>query len=109
GRLHNAEEGDRDRAEEVRHGEGCAQHAGQAAEEARNAEEEVSQQRTLELLASYREDLNLYARDCLTIRDKQGLVERFPGFNAAQLYVHKQLEAQLQRTGKVRALVLKGR
>lgn len=65
--------------------------------------------RTLRLLASYREDLNLYAKSCLTIRDKRGMVERFPGFNAAQIYTHKQLEAQLARTGKVRALVLKGR
>lgn len=66
-------------------------------------------QRTLQLLAKYRADLNTYAKDCLTIRDKQGLVERFPGFNAAQIYTHKQLEAQLKRIGKVRALVLKGR
>lgn len=65
--------------------------------------------RLLQQLAQYRVDLNAFAKDCLTIRDKQGLVERFPGFNAAQLYVHNQLEAQLQRTGKVRALVLKGR
>lgn len=65
--------------------------------------------RTLELLQRYREDLNEYARDCITIRDKRGLVERFPGFNAAQLYVHNQIEAQKKRTGKVRALVLKGR
>lgn len=69
----------------------------------------MSEQRTLQLLAKYREDLNAYARGCLTIRDKSGLVERFPGFNAAQLYTHQQLEAQLKRTGKVRALVLKGR
>lgn len=65
--------------------------------------------RTLDLLASYREDLDLYARSCLTIRDKQGMVDRFPGFNMAQKYTHQQVEAQLARTGKVRALVLKGR
>ncbi|MEO8128357.1 MAG: hypothetical protein ABI822_14750 [Bryobacteraceae bacterium] len=69
----------------------------------------MSEQKSLQLLASYREDLNLYAKDCLTIRDKKGQIERFPGFNSAQLYTHKQLEAQMQRTGKVRALVLKGR
>jgi hypothetical protein len=69
----------------------------------------MGEQQTLQLLAKYREDLNAFARDCTTIRDKRGVLERFPGFNAAQLYTHKQLEAQLQRTGKVRALVLKGR
>lgn len=69
----------------------------------------MSEQRTLQLLAKYREDLNLYARDCLTIRDKGGVVERFPGFNTAQKYIHQQIEAQLERTGKVRALILKGR
>jgi hypothetical protein len=69
----------------------------------------ANDQRTLELLTKYRADLNAYARDCLTIRDKQGMVERFPGFNSAQKYTHSQLEAQLQRIGKVRALVLKGR
>jgi hypothetical protein len=66
-------------------------------------------EKTIELLRRYRADLNAYAKDCLTIRDKQGLVERFPGFNAAQKYIHAQLEAQLERTGKVRALILKAR
>lgn len=69
----------------------------------------MNEQQTLEKLAQYRSDLNAYARDCVTIRDKRGLVERFPGFNTAQKYIHRQLEAQLKRTGKVRALILKGR
>lgn len=67
------------------------------------------QEKLLQLLQSYREDLNIYARDNITIRDKQGIVAKFPGFNTAQLYVHQQIEAQKKRTGKVRALVLKGR
>lgn len=69
----------------------------------------MSEQKTLRLLADYREDLNLYAKNCLTIRDKEGQVERFPGFNTAQKYIHQQLEAQKKRIGKVRALILKGR
>ena len=67
------------------------------------------EQKTLELLQSYRDDLNIYARGCITFRDKSGIVRAFPGFNTAQLYTHAQIEAQLARTGKVRALVLKGR
>jgi hypothetical protein len=67
------------------------------------------EQVTLELLASYRRDLERYAQDCLLIRDKDSKLERFPGFNTAQRYVHEQIEAQREKTGKVRAIVLKGR
>lgn len=67
------------------------------------------EQETLDLLRAYRVDLERYAKDCLKIRDKDSRLNPFPGFNTAQRYVHEQIEAQRARTGKVRAIVLKGR
>ena len=55
-----------------------------------------------------RDDFELYARNCLFIRTKSGAVEPFV-FNRAQRYIHERLEAQKAETGKVRALILKGR
>jgi len=57
-----------------------------------------------------RDDLGFaaYAQRCLMIRTKAGTVEPF-GLNTAQQYLHERLEAQLQETGRVRALILKGR
>lgn len=55
-----------------------------------------------------RDDLAFYARNCLKIRSKAGKVEPFE-FNKAQAYIHEQLEAQKAATGRVRALILKGR
>lgn len=52
--------------------------------------------------------LELFAGTCLQIKDKDGNVRPFI-FNAAQRYVHARLEQQLKDTGKVRALILKGR
>lgn len=49
-----------------------------------------------------------YAAKCLKIRDKNGAVKPFE-LNKAQLYLHQRIEAQLATTGKVRALILKGR
>jgi hypothetical protein len=73
------------------------------------SEQTVQQKRTMQLLARYRKDLDLYARDCLKIRDKAGKVRDFPGFNSAQKHVHDALEKQLEERGFVRAIVLKGR
>jgi hypothetical protein len=53
-------------------------------------------------------NLELYAAWCLKIRPKAGGLANFQ-FNSAQRYLHGQLEAQLKRRGRVRALVLKGR
>lgn len=69
----------------------------------------TSADRKIALLAKYRADLQAYARDCLRIRDKTGRVRLFPGFNSAQRFVHERIEAQRAKTGKVRALILKGR
>lgn len=55
-----------------------------------------------------RDDLEFYARNCLFIRTKEASVEPFV-FNKAQRYIHERLEEQKARTGKVRALILKGR
>lgn len=53
-------------------------------------------------------DFGAYAHDCLSIRTKRGEVDPF-NLNRAQQYIHDRLEAQLRETGRVRALILKGR
>lgn len=53
-------------------------------------------------------ELPLYAKYCLTIRDKGGREIPFT-LNKAQLYLHNKIEDQLNRTGRVRILILKGR
>jgi hypothetical protein len=52
--------------------------------------------------------LPAFAKNFLIIHDKSGAELQFV-MNRAQLYVHERLEAQLKATGKVRALILKGR
>ena len=54
------------------------------------------------------EDLEVFARECLKIKDKGGEIVSFE-FNRAQRYIHERLEEQRKQTGKVRALLLKGR
>lgn len=49
-----------------------------------------------------------YASRCLKIRTKSGTVDQF-GLNKAQKYIHERLTRQMGETGKVRALILKGR
>lgn len=53
-------------------------------------------------------DLTLYAATCLHIRTKIGSVAPFT-LNRIQRELHKRLEEQRLTTGKVRALILKGR
>lgn len=55
-----------------------------------------------------RDDLPHYASKCLKILPKVGGLVPLV-FNPVQILVHKRLESQRQRTGKVRALVLKAR
>lgn len=55
-----------------------------------------------------KDDFEHYATKCLKIRTKSGAVESFT-MNRAQRYLHERLEQQMLETGKVRALVLKGR
>lgn len=59
-------------------------------------------------LRKLKADFPLYAERCLKVLDKAGRIVPFK-LNTAQLYVHMKIEEQLARTGKVRALVLKGR
>lgn len=68
----------------------------------------VLQTETLEALRTLSTDFDAYARTALRIRTKEGGIQ--PLFlNRAQQYIHAKLEAQIKRTGKVRALILKGR
>jgi hypothetical protein len=53
-------------------------------------------------------NLPLFAKNLLKIRTKAGALASFE-FNRAQIYLHDKLEEQLSKTGKVRALILKGR
>ena len=62
----------------------------------------------IEKLRLLKNDLPLYASKCLKVLTKEGKLKPLE-LNTAQMYVHQRLEAQLARTGKVRALVLKGR
>lgn len=59
-------------------------------------------------LLSLIRDFNKFSKEFLSIRTKAGGVERFK-LNSAQQYLHERLEAQLKATGKVRAVILKGR
>lgn len=61
-----------------------------------------------EKLISILKSLPLFSKNFLKIRTKSGRIEPFV-FNRAQEYLHDRLEAQKHQTGKVRALILKGR
>lgn len=53
-------------------------------------------------------DFPYYASRCLHIKAKAGAIIPFK-LNAAQLYIHEKLEEQRATTGRIRALILKGR
>lgn len=53
-------------------------------------------------------DFEYYAKNSLKIRTKEGEIT-YLNLNAAQQYIHKKIEAQLQKKGCVRAIILKGR
>jgi hypothetical protein len=55
-----------------------------------------------------KEDFPFYAANCMLIRSKAGDI--YPlRLNRAQQYIHEKVEEQKARTGRVRALILKGR
>lgn len=56
----------------------------------------------------FAEDFGFYARNCLFIRPKDGSVVALD-LNDAQRYIHDRLEQQRRETGRVRAIILKGR
>ncbi len=64
----------------------------------------MSEDKLIRILKS----LPLFAQNFLIIHDKSGAQLNFE-FNRAQKYIHERLEAQIQATGKIRALILKGR
>lgn len=53
-------------------------------------------------------DFRFFSENFFKIRTKTGLVTPFE-LNRAQTYIHDRLEAQRKETGKVRAIILKGR
>lgn len=61
-----------------------------------------------DLLVKVLTQLPLFAKNFLKIRTKSGRIESFV-FNRAQEHVHECLERQKRETGRVRALILKGR
>lgn len=61
-----------------------------------------------EIRQRLKDDFPHYALKCLKIRTKSGKVVPLE-LNEAQLYIHKLVEEQRAKTGKVRAIVLKGR
>lgn len=67
-----------------------------------------SKNKALANLARLRQDFTQYAPECLKIKTKSGAIRPLV-LNKAQLYAHRKLEEQKTLTGKVRALVLKGR
>ena len=64
----------------------------------------MSEDKLIRILKS----LPLFAQNFLIIHDKSGRELNFT-LNRAQLYIHERLEAQYKATGKIRALILKGR
>lgn len=61
-----------------------------------------------EIMRRLATDLLYYGERCLMIRPKEGPPIRLK-WNKAQRFVHAKLEEQKKRTGKVRAIILKGR
>lgn len=53
-------------------------------------------------------NLPFFAETALKIKTKEGKLEAFK-FNTAQEYLHSRLEDQKRKTGRVRAIILKGR
>ncbi len=70
----------------------------------------MNEREQLARLAHFRDPANLqvYAENCLTVRTKEGQFIALK-LNNAQLLAHQRFEAQRLKTGRVRALVLKGR
>ena len=64
----------------------------------------MSEDKLIRILKS----LPAFAKNFLIIHDKSGAERKF-NLNRAQQYVHDRLEAQYLATGKIRALILKGR
>lgn len=62
----------------------------------------------IEVRRQLSQDFEFYAQNCLFIREKEGKIVPFR-LNTAQRYIHTQIQHQYEKTGKVRAIILKGR
>jgi hypothetical protein len=78
------------------------------AAEGKITEEEAEQKADQIIRDRYSNNFEYYAPRALKIRPKEGQLVPLE-LNQAQLYLHRIAEMQLQRTGRVRILVLKGR
>lgn len=65
-------------------------------------------QEQLNKLKRLKTDLPFFAKNCLKIRTKDAGIQSYR-LNEAQLYIHQKLEEQKAKTGKVRAIIVKGR
>lgn len=65
-------------------------------------------QNEIEIRTKLRDDFVHYAFNCLKIRTKPGDLKPF-ALNKAQLFVHEKIERQKLETGRIRAIILKGR
>ena len=72
-----------------------------------SASQQISD-RELAFRRSLMESFPAYAEKCLFIRPKAGEISRLK-LNKAQTYLHEAIEQQRKETGRVRALILKGR
>ena len=61
-----------------------------------------------ERAARLRSDLPYFAEHCLKLRPKTGSLEPF-FFNPAQLELHRRIEEQKAKTGRIRVIILKAR
>jgi hypothetical protein len=61
-----------------------------------------------EVLRKLQTNLPYFLEKCVKIVDKKGQLQPFR-LNAAQKYLHERMEAQIERIGRVRIIVLKGR
>jgi hypothetical protein len=68
----------------------------------------LTQMNDMETRQRLKDDFHFYARNCLSIRTKGKGLQKLV-LNDAQEYIHKRLEEQRSKTGKIRAILLKGR
>lgn len=68
----------------------------------------MNPKKVFEARRKVRHNFPFYSQEFLKIRTKSGKIEPFV-FNTIQKRLHTQLETQKKQTGKVRALILKGR
>lgn len=68
----------------------------------------LTQEQRLQGVRKLLDDFPTYAKHCLKIKTKDGQIKPFE-LNGPQNYIHEQLEKQLKDTGKIRAILLKGR